>query len=236
MLPASATAIAERLADEALVLDVGGWGKPYARADWVIDLMPYETRGIYGERAEGERFSAETWVERDICSRDPWPFTNDQFDFAICSHTLEDVRDPVWVCSELQRVARAGYVEVPSRVEEQSWGVGGDWVGWSHHHWLCDVAGAGVTFVLKPHVLHGQPRYYLEAPLATALTPEERVQTLFWEGSFEYGERIFFEHEEFDAYLTAVPEAWRATLRGRSPRRSVGERLRDRLRASRART
>src|SRR5215212_2730078 len=115
---------------EAVVLDVGGWASPLARADWVIDLMPHETRGLYGESDPArERFSGERWVERDICARDPWPFADGQFDFAVCSHTLEDVRDPVWVCSELARVARAGYVEVPSRLEEQAFGVHGPWVG-----------------------------------------------------------------------------------------------------------
>jgi hypothetical protein len=24
-----------------VVLDVGGWGRPFKRADWVLDLMPY---------------------------------------------------------------------------------------------------------------------------------------------------------------------------------------------------
>src|SRR5690606_14263727 len=97
VLSASRDRILERLGDEDLVLDVGGWAKPFPRADWVIDLMPYETRGLYdydreAARAE-ERFSAETWVCRDICAREPWPFEDDMFDFAICSHTLEDVRD-----------------------------------------------------------------------------------------------------------------------------------------------
>src|SRR5882672_6252258 len=142
MLAASREEILSRLTDSDLVLDVGGWGKPFARADWVIDLMPHETRGIYGETPDrdAERFSAATWVERDICDREPWPFTDRQFEFAICSQTLEDVRDPVWVCSELNRVAKAGYIEVPSRLEEQSWGCAGEFVGWDHHRWLIDVA------------------------------------------------------------------------------------------------
>src|SRR3954454_24781297 len=132
MLPASTERLLATLPDDALVLDVGGWAMPFARADWVLDLMPYETRGLYGyeqgDRA-GERFSAQRWVVRDMCDHEPWPFAGDQFDFAICSHTLEDIRDPISVCRELQRVAKAGYIEVPSRVEEQARGVQGDWVG-----------------------------------------------------------------------------------------------------------
>src|SRR5688500_1405916 len=116
MLPASRERILHELTSDALVLDVGGWASPFSRADWVLDLMPYETRGLYGEPDPGpERFSEASWVVRDICDRERWPFSDDQFDFVVCSHTLEDVRDPVWVCAELSRVARAGYVEVPAR-------------------------------------------------------------------------------------------------------------------------
>ena len=72
--------------------------------------MPYETRGLYGrDGPDGpERFSADTWVQRDICDREPYPFEDEQFDFVVCSHTLEDVRDPIWVCDEMVRVAKRG--------------------------------------------------------------------------------------------------------------------------------
>src|SRR5918994_587245 len=104
---------------------------------------PTRPGGIYhyDRDAADERFSTQTWVQRDVCDRKPWPWPEDHFDFANCSHTLEDLRDPVWVCSELSRVAKAGYVEVPSRLEEQAWGVIGDHVGWSHHRWLVDIEG-----------------------------------------------------------------------------------------------
>src|SRR3954469_18409473 len=153
MLARSLARIESELPADALVLDVGGWGRPLARADWVVDLMPYETRGLYGRDGDDERFTADTWVQRDICARDPWPFADGQFDVALCSHTLEDVRDPVWVCSELERVARSGYVEVPAPVEDLTWGVHGPWVGWSHHHWLCLIADGAIEFVHKPHQL-----------------------------------------------------------------------------------
>jgi hypothetical protein len=227
MLAASAERIAQELPDSALVLDVGGWGKPFVRADWVLDLMPYETRGVYGDTSRaGERFSRETWVERDICDREPWPFSDGQFDYATCSHTLEDVRDPIWVCSELNRVAGAGYVEVPSRLEEQAWGVAGAWVGWSHHHWLVDVTADAVQFVFKPHVLHARERYYFPEPLGSVLTDAERVQTLFWEGGFESAERVFFDEDEFDEYLAGFVRAHQDELSSRMPPVSVGGRIR----------
>lgn len=231
MLPASRDRIEAMLGDDALVLDVGGWGSPWARADWVIDLMPYETRGLYGSSdPAAERFSAETWVERDICDHEPWPFTDDQFDFAVCSHTLEDVRDPIRVCAELNRVARAGYLEVPSRLEEQSWGVVGGHVGWSHHRWLVDLGPAGVDFVAKPHAIHANPAFHFPSGVAGALTASERVQSLFWEEGFGYRERIFLDGDQLDAYLAEPVAARRDELVGRLPRPGLRARLRARMR------
>jgi len=237
MLDSSARRILDRLDPGDRVLDVGGWAKPFSRADWVIDLQPYETRGLYGQGCNGETcragrqqrvppqetapalegFTRQTWVTRDICAREPWPFADDQFAFAICSHTLEDVRDPVWVCSELARVARAGYVEVPSRLEEQTWGIQGPWVGWGHHHWLVDVAQDGIDFVFKHHILHGRESDHFPAGFAATLTPEQRVQCLWWEGGFTFAERIFAGPEEIDAYLQGFVAVHGPPRRPRGP-------------------
>jgi hypothetical protein len=207
VLEASAAAILEQLPDDAIVLDVGGWASPFERADWVLDLLPYETRGLYGyDRATAvERFTEHTWVQRDICEHEPWPFADRQFDFVICSQTLEDVRDPVWVCRELQRVARGGYIECPSRAEEQTWGVHGPWVGWSHHRWLVDVVDGRLRFAFKPAVLHA--RDHFPAGHLTTFTDAERVVELWWNDRFEVEELQFVEPEDLHRYLRAVDGA-----------------------------
>jgi hypothetical protein len=203
MLAASATRILERLPDDAQVLDVGGGANPFPRADWVIDLIAHADRGHYGDPpdAAGERFTERTWVQRDICAREPWPFADGQFDFAVCSHTLEDVRDPLYVCDELTRVARSGYIEVPSRLEEQSYGFQGPWAGWGHHRWLVDADADGLTFVFKHHVMNGRPTDHFPPGFRDTLTEEQRVQTLWWEGGFRRRERIFLDGPSLDAYL-----------------------------------
>ena len=188
--------------DDALVLDVGGWAKPLPRADWVVDLEPYSTRGLYGsESADDERFDERTWVQRDLCDSEPLPFEDDQFDFVVCSHTLEDVRDPVRVCAELARVGKAGYIETPSRLEEQSYGFQGPWVGWGHHRWLVEVTGNRIEFVFKHHVMHGRESDHFPAGFQQRLSPRERVETLWWEGTFEFGERLITSASELDPYL-----------------------------------
>ena len=213
MLKASRERLLEQLEPDDVVLDVGGWGDPFERANWIMDLFPYETRGLYErrgwveERSETERFSKETWVQRDICDREPFPFADDELDFVICSHTLEDIRDPIWVCSEIQRIGKAGYVEVPSRLEEQSWGVTGEFVGWAHHHWLIDVSEDAIEFVFKPHVIHSVPSYYFPNRFWRQLSEREKVQSLWWQGSFSATERVIFdESSETLEYLSDFVE------------------------------
>lgn len=204
MLERSRRQILELLGEDQLVLDVGGGGSPFARADWVIDLLAYEERGLYGPPPDpaAERFTAASWVQRDICDREQWPFADRQFDFSVCSHTLEDVRDPLFVCSELIRVSRAGYIEVPSRLEEQSYGVHGPWVGWSHHRWLIDIGETEITFVFKSHVLHARDTDHFPPGFWQMLTAEQRIQTLWWHNDFRFAERIFMDGPSLDAYVS----------------------------------
>jgi Methyltransferase domain len=201
MLDASAQRIIDTLPADAVVLDVGGAMKPFNRADWIMDALPYEERGALGNiGGDSERFSAETWVRRDFCDREPWPFADKQLDFVICSHTLEDVRDPIWMCSEMNRIAKAGYIEVPSRLEEQSYGFQGPWTGWSHHRWLIDIDDTGVTFVHKSAVVERDDSHFAPG-FRDTLSAEDRVSSLWWDDSFGYRERLFWDPMEFDAWL-----------------------------------
>jgi hypothetical protein len=185
-----------RLEPGDLVLDVGGWACPFNRAQWILDGQPYDTRGFYktfgGPPYQGgsrEWFSRDTWVQRDICARSPWPFSDRQFDFVVCSHTLEDLRDPLWVCSELIRVAKAGYIEVPSRAYESCIGVERPrQAGLSHHRWLIDIEEMQLRFLQKYHLIHTERRFHLPKSFHDRLTPGASVQWLWWTGTFEFQE------------------------------------------------
>jgi hypothetical protein len=221
MLDASAQRILDTLSDDDVVLDVGGAMKPFNRADWIMDALPYSERGALGSIGDpAENFDENTWVRRDFCDREPWPFRDKEIDFVICSHTLEDVRDPIWMCSEFNRIAKAGYIEIPSRLEEQTYGFQGPWTGWSHHRWLIDVdqAQSSITFVHKSAVVERDDSHFPTA-FRDQLSEEDRVSTLWWEGSFDYAERLFWDPMEFDAWL-------REPLLGRELPRSGGGRRR----------
>ena len=191
----------DALPDDQVVLDVGGWAAPLWRADWVVDLLPYETRGLYGAAdPDRERFTAETWRQADVCGPEPWPFEDGQFDVAICSHTLEDVRDPVFVGAELQRVARSGYVELPAAIEELTFGVQGPWVGWSHHRWIGEQDDDGLVLTHKPHLLSA-PGRHLPTGTHERVPADERTIAFWWDGDLRVRERVLVDADEFDGWL-----------------------------------
>jgi hypothetical protein len=194
MLAAAAERILSLLPDDASVLAVGGWAAPFDRADWVLEPLPFESRGPATGAGRGERFSARTWLVRDPCDREPWPFRDHQFDFAVCVGTLERVRDPIWVCSELARVARAGYVEVPTIEAELVFDAEGQgpWLGREDHRWLVALQGGTLVFTHKPHSIHHDWGLRAPAGWRGRLAPGDRWQGLFWDGALPARERLLF--------------------------------------------
>lgn len=210
MYQPNAELILGTLHEQDVVLDVGGWARPFNRANYVMDQEPYATRGYYGLAPQGgdrEWFTSERWIQRDICAREPFPFAAKELDFVICSHVLEDVRDPLWVCAEMIRIAKAGYLEVPSRVAESSRGIEPGQVGWSHHRWLIDMAGGEVRFLMKYHKIHSEWSLSFPTRFFRRLADHEQVQWLFWRDSFVFHEAVLHGPDTIRAELARYVQA-----------------------------
>lgn len=213
MLPAAVERILRVVPDDVPVLDVGGGAGPFNRADWVLDLLAFDSRATDAAHGpEWERFSARTWVQRDACDRAPWPWPDDHFAFAVCVATLEELRDPIWACQELTRVARAGYVEV-STVESElvhDADGGGPWLGLAEHRWFCELSGGELVFTHKPHSIHHDWSLRVLPRWRERMTDEELVQGLFWDGALPARERFLVGAER-----EAALEELRRRLRDR---------------------
>ena len=174
------------------VLDIGGWVQPFNRANYVIDIMPYETRGFFGSLGpEKESFSKESWIIQDVSGSAPLPFQDKEIDFVFCSHLLEDIRDPIRLCSEIVRIGKRGYIEVPSRVAESIMGLEGrSYTGYGNHRWLVQIQGSEIIFQHRTPILYNSAQFYLPRKYLQRLKEEDKVSFLFWEGSFEYKEII----------------------------------------------
>lgn len=99
------------VSDASLVLEVGSGGNPYARSNVLLDAYE-ETRERHWVPLTSDRPTVMGFVEN-------LPFRDKSFDFVIASHVLEHSPDPEKFLSELQRVALAGYIEVPDAFMER---------------------------------------------------------------------------------------------------------------------
>lgn len=184
--------VLSKIKPKDIVLDIGGWAETFNRANYVLDFQPFETR----HKKEGkEYFSKKTWTIHDV-NEIPWFFSDKQFDFVICSHVLEDIRDPIGVSREIQRVGKAGYIEIPSREYESTAGIdpfptGDKFTGLSHHRWLIEKTKNGLLFTFK--------RPYISTVKEVQITKiNHPVISFFWENNFEVSENLLEWEEAFN--------------------------------------
>jgi len=95
------------------VLDVGSGDHPNERADVLLEREIEETEHRSGAKAVIP--SGKKLVLGDAIDM---PFGEKEFDFVIASHIAEHIEEPEKFCSELQRVAKAGYIETPGAFSE----------------------------------------------------------------------------------------------------------------------
>ncbi len=46
------------------------------------------------------------------------PFNDKEFDYVICAHVIEHVNDPIFLKKEIERIGKAGYIELPTRLND----------------------------------------------------------------------------------------------------------------------
>ena len=116
-----------------LVVEVGGGQSPHPRADLVVEKYVADDF----ERPGGRRFSfAKPLVVGD---GHRLPLATQSIAYTVASHVLEHATDPVRFAAELARVGAGGFVQVPSRESELTY-------GWPFHPWLIDLEDGVLVF------------------------------------------------------------------------------------------
>ena len=161
----------------SLVLDVGSGDKPHWRADVLLDRFPGDEHGGQRSGASSAR------IDRPLFDADAadMPFADKVFDYVICSHVLEHVERPDAVVSELARVAKAGYIEVPEAASAKI-------VDFPSHLWWVTLDDGLLVFTAKsqPYFDADIDRYLtasgMRQPLADLLDKhlDHRVIELSW--------------------------------------------------------
>ena len=86
------------------ILDIGCGFNPNQYATTICDVLDLK-----------EQYSDKKFVKLD---GEKLPFNDKEFDFVIASHVLEHVIDPNNFLKEISRVAKQGYIEVPTKLED----------------------------------------------------------------------------------------------------------------------
>ncbi len=158
------------------IIDIGVGGGSFAESlDAVVDIreppVPAPNRFI------GDINEPEIWNEifKHVKKHGKW-------DYAICAGTLEDILNPFYVCKQIEKIADAGFIFVPSKYRELARFMG-TFRGWIHHLWVFDVVGGKLT---------GYPKInYLEDPVFDDVhkkLPDHEELLIEWAG--EIGMKI----------------------------------------------
>jgi SAM-dependent methyltransferase len=94
------------------VLEIGSGSRPHPRSSVLIDRYLADDSQREGRRLVRD---ARPFVLADAQAL---PFRDGAFDYCICMHVLEHVDDPAAMLREMQRVARAGYIETPTELHD----------------------------------------------------------------------------------------------------------------------
>lgn len=117
------------------VIDIGGttggWSKDVI--DALIDINPptYENSNI-------KYFSMDITDPKSWSEILEYVKINGKYDFCICSHTLEDIINPSFVCEQISQIAKEGFIAFPSKYRE----LARDnelYRGYIHHRWIFTV-------------------------------------------------------------------------------------------------
>jgi hypothetical protein len=86
-----------------------------------------------------------TFFEINLEDKNSWEILlefveqNGKFDFSICSHTLEDVFNPLQLIELLEKISIGGFIAIPSKYDEFSFLYQNKYRGNAHHKQFFDV-------------------------------------------------------------------------------------------------
>ena len=110
------------------------------------------------------------------------PFEDKQFDFVIASHVIEHVDDIKIFISELERISKKGYIELPSKLEDNL-----VFENKKDHLWHMDFDDVENKIVISKKV------QFIEPILTVSTIQKLRenfksslVFELYWEGKIDY--------------------------------------------------
>lgn len=114
------------------LIDVGAAANPWTM-EYVTHIVDIQGGNLPAKYFQGNISDYSVWETiLDYVEK------NGKFDFASCTHTLEDISSAKMVCNMISRIAKRGFVAIPSKFAELSNLESSNWLGYIHHRWVYD--------------------------------------------------------------------------------------------------
>lgn len=130
------------------VLDIGGARNPWCD-EYVTTYIDIRDVSTTREVLNGDVLDDLFWESIGLR----------RWHFVICTHVLEDIRDPLFVVRWIQRVGKRGFIAVPNKHTELSAVESPQYPGYYHHRWMFTLRSDILLAVAKLPLLG----YYREA-------------------------------------------------------------------------
>lgn len=169
------------------VLDIGGSMKQHQLIyiNTLVDIIRPEAAPYRKSKLLANKF-----IQLDI-TKQKLPFTDKEFDFCLCTHTLEDLYNPFLLLNEMARVAKRGYISTPSMGQDMEyshfnltdWKTGPRRVpGIGHHKWFFYEEKGVMQVIPKNYPLLYTSKFHIKKWLG-----DSEFQ-FYWEGNIKYKE------------------------------------------------
>jgi hypothetical protein len=115
-------------------IDIGAsamfWSYPECK--YVADSLEIKKDGVTFFKTNLE--NKDTWQNLENYVKE-----NGKFDFSICSHTLEDIFNPLDLINLLTSISTGGFIAIPSKYDEFSFLYENNYRGNAHHKQIFDI-------------------------------------------------------------------------------------------------
>ena len=121
------------------------------------------------------------------------PFKDQEFDFVIASHVMEHVEDIEYFIKELERVSKKGYIELPTKLEDNL-----VFENKKDHLWHMDFDDVDLKLLISKKIQYFEPILSVSSiKKLNKIFRKSFILELFWEKNIDY---VFNNHvvEKFE--------------------------------------
>lgn len=162
------------------IIDIGGANSfAHGYLDAVVDIRQPQADAKH--KFIGNIDFIELWLQiNQHCNK------NDMWDYAICTHTLEDINNPMLTLKMLPFIAKRGLIIIPSKFREltrfQPHGI-----GFMHHRWIWDMLDGKLTAWPKQSFIEGMQWNFSEFHEELIIEWEGTIEAEYINGGMPYG-------------------------------------------------